>query len=519
VAAKLDLELEEFDERLNNPPRMLRRLRATRFSTLSGSLSNGALPTGAVSPPHPQPPPADGFGVKLFTLIADHPWRFFGPLLGALVAYLGRSMVSSSNQDALASAIDATSPLHPREAAALGRVNDVSRVSWDGAVGAIFEALSAHLAARFGGRKLSEEEFTSATVLRPSEVEAALRRCGAPPLVGCHALRRAAAWLAMRAAGAGPYQPATDGEARAFLEAAAAARRGGGWALATGHAGAGPGGTELAGEAPPGGLLRGALEALGLSGDPPLPPPWNVALAPEEGDPSRFLDAPLPLLDALCLYSALLSGGGEVGYVDGGGGGEDEGGEGALPPSRRVALLAGIARRCVALRAAWVEGAGAGGGAPPAAPPPLPDGGGDPALAPAYTLRELALLVEVLARTFQVPSRNRTGVASSWPVQRFALTDGAAIVAAGLVEAGVELGKTPAPPMPLLSAAPGETGLKTGVPKPAPGEPQPLPPHAAPRAWLTRDEARRALLQSRAVCVWGECNSSANRPEYKGGIF
>jgi ribosome biogenesis GTPase A len=92
-------------------------------------------------------------------------------------------------------------------------------------------------------------------------------------------------------------------------------------------------------------------------------------------------------------------------------------------------------------------------------------------------------------------------------------------VAAGLLEAGVELEKTPAPPKALFSAAPAETGLKTGVPKPAPGEPQPLPAHEAPRRWLTKDEARRALLQSRAVCLWGECNSAANRPEYKGGIF
>jgi hypothetical protein len=81
--------------------------RSHRFSTVP------PLPPAPASPPAPAPA-ADGWGVRVFTLIADHPWRFFGPLLGALVAYLGRSMIGGSNQDALASALDATSPLHPR---------------------------------------------------------------------------------------------------------------------------------------------------------------------------------------------------------------------------------------------------------------------------------------------------------------------------------------------------------------------------------------------------------------------
>jgi hypothetical protein len=473
--------------------------------------------------------------VRVFTYIADHPWRFFGPLLGALVGYLGRSLISSSNQDALASGLDASQPLHPREVAALGRANRVTRGAWDAAVGVIFDALSLHLMARFGARRVSGAEFDAATALRPSEVEAALLRGsggggGCAPLCDAHALRRAAAWLAMRAEGGGPFQPATDREARAYLEAAAWERRGGGWALPNGHAGAGPYGAELAGEAAPGGVVRGALALLGLSGEPPVAPPWEVAPAPEGGDPARYRDAPLPLLDALCLYSAVVGGSREVGYLGAAGEEEEEEVEGGVkgaggggsdqlpPPSRRVHLLVGVARRVAELRGAWVEGASSPP-PPPPLPSPSPHPGADPGLAPAYTMEELSSLLEALGRTFQVPSRNRAGVSHRWPVQRFALAGGAAILAAGLEEAGIDLNKSPSPPKALVFAAPGDTGLKTGVPKPAPGEPQALPPHLAPRAWLTRDEARRALLQARAVCLWGDCNSTENRPEYKGGIF
>ncbi len=100
--------------------------------------------------------------------------RFFGPLLGALVAYLGRSVIGGSNQYTLASALDAMSPLHPREVAALGFVNRVLRGAWEAATGAILRAMSAHLAARFSGGRASEADFKAATALQPSEVAAAL---------------------------------------------------------------------------------------------------------------------------------------------------------------------------------------------------------------------------------------------------------------------------------------------------------------------------------------------------------
>ena len=127
-----------------------------------------------------------------------------------------------------------------------------------------FKALVFHRATR-------EAIFEAATALRPLEVKAALARraAHAPPLAGVHALRRMVALLAIRAAGERPFQLATDREARAYLEAAAGERQGGGWALPLGHSGAGPQGKELAGEAPPGGLLCGALVLLGLSCEPP----------------------------------------------------------------------------------------------------------------------------------------------------------------------------------------------------------------------------------------------------------
>ena len=152
--------------------------------------------------------------------------------------------------------------------------------------------------------------------------------------------------------------------------------------------------------------------------------------------------------------------------------------------------------------------AAAGPGLPPATDAALQLA---PGLAPAYTLAELEEVLALLARTFQQPTRARTGITDTLPDYRYGLAHARDGVGAGLKEAGIDLAKTPA--LPRALGAPEETSF-WGVPKPVPGVLEPLP---AAREWLTADEARRALLQSRAVCLWGECNR--NKAEYKGALF
>jgi len=222
----------------------------------------------------------------------------------------------------------------------------------------------------------------------------------------------------------------------------------------------------------------------------------------------RHWDAPLPLLTALSLYGCALGMRGE---------GEAEGA--AMAPSERLRVWVAMCREVRRLRAELglggaAVGGGGGGGAeldqglplPPAAAPALA-----PGVAPAYTLAELEEALALLARTFQQPTRARTGIADTLPDFRYSLAPARDCLATGVKEAAIDLRKSPA--LPRALGAPEETSL-WGVPKPVPGVLEALP---SERAWLSADEARRALLQSRAVCLWGECNR--NKAEYKGALF
>jgi hypothetical protein len=392
---------------------------------------------------------------------------------------------------------------------------------------------------------------------RPSEVEAALREAsGGRPLAHAHALRRAAAWLAMREEGL-VEEPATDAAARRLLREREAARLGGGnWG---GEAAAEAEEARAVGTlAPLWGALGAAWEAVAEGAGPAAAraAAAEAALAPAAvqaaaaGGPApapRHWDAPLPLLHVLSLYGSAAGGRGE-GVPP-----PPPSAEGApsamLSPSERLGVWVAMCRE---VRRAAARGAGGGGAG--AALPALPaaalsaapaaavaaaaaaeaeavvaqareasgsgssgsgSGGGSssaPAgLSPAYTLAELEEVLALLGATFQQPTRARTGIVETLPDFRYALAPPRDSVDTALREAQIDLKKSPA--LPRAVGAPEETSF-WGVPKPVPGVLEPLP---AERAWLTADEARRVLLQSRAVCLWGECNR--NKAEYKGALF
>ena len=121
-------------------------------------------------------------------------------------------------------------------------------------------------------------------------------------------------------------------------------------------------------------------------------------------------------------------------------------------------------------------------------------------------------MLALLGATFQQPTRARTGIVDTVPDFRYGMAPPRDTLETGVKEALIDLQKTPGLPRPVGAA---EESSGWGIPKPQPAGV--LEPLAEPRQWLTADEARRVLLQSRAVCLWGECKR--NKAEYKGALF
>jgi len=303
--------------------------------------------------------------------------------------------------------------------------------------------------------------------------------------------------------------PTSDSEARVLLKAKEALHRGSSW-----FGGAAAEAEEARGNGSLLAPLVDAVQALaravqgGVVGGEGAAGEGGSSLAalhlmPSEGN----WDAPLPLPTALALYMCLA-----------GGRGEAEAPNGMLSPSERLGVVVEMQREVGALQARLCH-----------LPPPqvLSEAAFElqqaRALAarveatqappPAYTLEELSSAVALLAATFQQPTRARTGILVTFPDFLYGLAPAPQVVAQGIKEAYIDLKKTPAAQK--APGAPEESGgFLAGVPKPIPGVLEPL---QFERRWLTADEARRALLQSRAVCLWGEC--TRNRPEYKGALF
>ncbi len=421
-----------------------------------------------------------------------------GPILGCIFLAILRSVRGSWNQDVMIRALDEVSPLHSREVAMLGRDNGVSVEEWTETWTTVVRAVRERRKAQGVDATPSLENER----IHPSEVEAALALATAGrPLVHGHILHRAAAWLSMKEMGVFKV-PNTDEEAHLAVKIREGERIGSNW---WGVASAemeeiSKGGSILS---TLGSLSEGVLQSVGLLGrerpNQSTLPPYTV-FPPDIATPlESHWDSPLPILSALSLYGCC------VGLA------EEEGKavvEGiTLPPyskftpSHRLNTWVEMCREVLGL-------AGVAGMAEA--------GEGD--CAPFYTVQELERLVDLLGGTFQLPSRVRVTTSSTFPEFHYAVAPSGAIIEAALKEATVDLKKSPAlAPLPnggtpLLPSTAAEQvpGSIAGLPRPVMGAKD----LDVSRAWLTRDEAKRALLLTRAACIWGECNKK--RVEYKG---
>ena len=459
------------------------------------------------------PPPPENFSGRVVGFLFDHPWRVFGPLGAALVVYLIRTSIATARQETLVRCMDEVSPLHSREVAALGRANALSAAEWRVVVSYVLASVEERCVAV--AQTKSNLNYADASRMKPSEIETAVlaaisnRRQSLSQL---HMLRRAAAWLAACEAGAVAW-PADDAEAHTVLST-----------LSTEAAQA----SGLAEPEPEGIFGTCYFIALGLARTagfvepgPTLPQPGGVR-EPREPRGSQWDDAPLPVLIALSLYGCLVGGRDEY---DADTPEADEAALGKPRPSERILLWADMLRDEAKLRARLgvqvaVQVAGLVSsqetdedgaeilvrGSASVAAAGLAN---ESACAPLLTIREAAAVVKILADTFQLPTRARTGKVEAWPSPRFTLRSSDDIVAAGCKVAEVDFTKTPTPskpPPPIGGVAP--TPAKPAVS---------LSPQESPRRWLSGPEVRSALLNSREVCAWGECTRRVE--EYKGGLF
>jgi hypothetical protein len=401
----------------------------------------------------------------------DHPWRFFGPVIGLCVAWLVRSNKSSDNQDAYIRALDTTSPMHAREVTAVGKANTLTLEEWKGVVDAAFAAVEEQLRAqqRLGG---SSPPSSSPFCLRPSEVAFLVDRVirtrapagadtGPRRLRHAHTLARAATGLALAESGALVY-PA-DNDAVELMAAAALVE--GGDAHAPWDV------------LPPKGLDAktvedepvDVLELLSLYGttlggrpEPPPPPP-----PPAEGKPSPPPFAPDP---ASLPYAT---------------------------PTQRLGVYVDMCARYRSLQQ--------GGGAEPRAKGPVEaEGEGEEASPRTFSFPDLAEAVALLARTHQIPTRARTGVVSEWPFKRYGLRSAVDALQEAAEETKVVLGEGEV--RAARERVRGrERGVRVAAAAAAAVDALPADSSTASLRRLTAVEARKLVLSTRPVCAWGEC--------------
>jgi hypothetical protein len=401
----------------------------------------------------------------------DHPWRFFGPVIGLCVAWLVRSNKSSDNQDAYIRALDTTSPMHAREVTAVGKANTLTLEEWKGVVDAAFAAVEEQLRAqqRLCGTSSSSSPFLR---LRPSEVAFLVDRVirtrapagadtGPRRLRHAHILARAATGLALAESGALVY-PA-DNDAVELMAAAA--------------------------------LVEG--------GDAHAP--WDV-LPPKGVDANTVEDEPVDVLELLSLYGTTLGGRPEPPPPPP----PPAEGKPAPPPfapdpaslpyatpTQRLGVYVDMCARHRSLQQ--------GGGAEPRAKgPEEAEREGEEASPQTFSFPDLAEAVALLARTHQIPTRARTGVVSEWPFKRYGLRSAVDALQEAAEETKVGLGEEE-----VRAARERVRGRERGVRVAAAAataavDALPADGTASLRR-LTAVEARKLVLSTRPVCAWGEC--------------
>jgi hypothetical protein len=448
--------------------------------------------------PLPTPP---NVWTRFLDHVGENPWHVGGPILGCILLAIIRSVRGSWNQDALIRALDEVSPLHSREVAMLGRDNGVSVEEWDATWTTVVSAVRERRKAQ-GVDATPSLEYER---VHPSEVEAALALAtGGRPLLHSHILHRAAAWLRMKELGVLKV-PTTDEEAHVAIRVREGEKAGSNWwGVASAETEEVSKGSILS---TLGALTESVLQSVGVLGkgraSESVPPPFTVLPADIATPSDSLWDSPLPLLTALSLYGCCVGLAEEEDKAvgDGKAVGNITPSHSKFTPSRRLNTWVEMCREVLGL-------AGVAGMAEA--------GEGD--RAPFYTVHELERLVDLLGGTFQLPSRVRITTASTLPDFHYTVAPSGVIVDAALKEATVDLKKSPAlaplpngvSPPPPSTAAEQVPGSIAGLPKPLLGAKE----LDVAREWVTRDEAMRALLLTRAACIWGECNKK--KVEYKG---
>ena len=513
---------------------MLQFVRLTRLASLAKPhvLTRRVRFSTTPSPPPPllssSPPPPTNLSGHIVSYVFDHPWHIFGPLGVALIAYLIRSSIATARQEELIRALDDASPLHAREVASIGRANALSASEWrlvfTDVLNSIEEKCNAQNAAG-----ITLNDYRTVALVKPSEIEAALTLLvPSRPLSQLYMLRRAATWLAACEAGIIAW-PNNDEEANCHLKARALeAAQAEGFAEPVAD---GIFGTAYA-------IVLGIARTAGLiEPGPSLPQPGGVRPPLKSPVAIDWADAPLPVLTALSLYGTLVGGRDEW---DADTPEADEIARGAPRPSERILLWADMIRAETALKIkinhlknqtenSTIDSYPGDKNSTIDSYPgdkidvDLLSRGStlinnlglstESACTPVLTLREAAAVIQLLGRTFQLPTRARTGKLdpmSSWLSDpRYVLRPADDAVNAACLDAKIEFNKSPTPakpPPPIGGVAP--TPAKPAVS---------LSPSDSPRNWLSGPETRSALLNSREICAWGEC--TANQPEYKGGLF
>lgn len=469
-------------------------------------------------------------GSKVLDYFVDHPWHFFGPLIALAIGFGVRSYLGGQNEDALSEAMENTSPCHAREVTTLGRTNGVTIAQWRKVVDAAIESVQKQILdarAAAGGRALRPAEIDAALSLLPSQLEAVLVQVTGKPVQQAHILARAASGFAL-ARDELLRHPVTNDDVEEMSKVAGAE-------------------ADVA-----------ASERLQLTNSDPsyysvgdnqasdgLHRPWDVLPASVPIPSRQYADPRIDVLYLLSLYGAVIGGRPEVTKPPQSQPAAGDAAEAAVPqqqaqwtdpetegfasPSQRLSVYVSMIRQYKELRALAAGTADAGSAAVPVA---MSAGAGRDGSASSsasasassttapristdiasYSFPELAEAVQLLGATHQIPTRLRIGPVTKWPVWRYGVK-----TPYQSIHEAVNHSETKAY---LKNAPPGGAG--TGLVaddqldsikhyrRATSGDVFDVSASMAASKGtasrrLTRDEAKKIVLQSRAVCLWGEC--------------